>query len=245
MIWFIWTIWLINIHIRATEGDRYDCIAGPVGLLWLMIWLVLSAYCDWYWYWYSSSLTCRRWLIFLVLSRWLMTACKCSRRLILWIEWIRVSDNWGMISRMIYPNSIGATDRYIIRQYQEAWLEIGQCFSDSRFYLLLRFHWCFICWPVAIFSSNFGSSLLCFIRREPGGSYGDGLANFGFDFFSSYSFDTFIHRFSVSVFSLCLFGCGNEKCCSRLSRGECYGAARFYSIIFLASYFWSRIFLQK
>jgi len=135
------------------------------------------------------------------------------------------------------PTALEQQTRYIIRQYQEAWLEIGQCFSDSRFYLLLRFYWCFICWPVANISSNFGSSLLCFIRREPGGSYGDGLANFGFDFFSSYSFDTFVHRFSVSVFSLRLFGCGNEKCCSRLSRGECYGAARFYSIIF-----WRAIF---
>jgi len=135
------------------------------------------------------------------------------------------------------PTALEQQTRYIIRQYQEAWLEIGQCFSDSRFYLLLRFYWCFICWPVAIFSSNFGSSLLCFIRREPGGSYGDGLANFGFDFF----FELFFWYFRSSFFGICLLSafvwCGNEKCCSRLSRGECYGAARFYSIIF-----WRAIF---
>jgi len=98
------------------------------------------------------------------------------------------------------PTALEQQTRYIIRQYQEAWLEIGQCFSDSRFYLLLRFYWCFICWPVANISSNFGSSLLCFIRREPGGSYGDGLANFGFDFF----FELFFWYFHSSFFGICL-----------------------------------------
>jgi len=157
-----------------------------------------------------------------------MTACKCSRRLILWIEWIRVSDNWGMISRMIYPNSIGATDPVyhstISRRLAWDWAVLFWFALLFTVALLLMFY-------LLAFSKYF--LVIWFLPPEKQVV----LANFVFDIF----FELFFWYFRSSFFGICFLSafvwCGNEKCCSRLSRGECDGAARFYSIIF-----WRAIF---